>query len=73
MNEITTEFFSATTAYDEANYFWGEYYVPLRAYEGPSPQLTGGTYRIIDGKLCQIQSGLTPDEIRHRLDLITKK
>lgn len=73
MNEITVELFSVTTAEDQENYFSGEVQIPRRGSEGPFRQLASGIYRIIDGELCQIEIGLSPDEVRHRLDIITRK
>jgi len=73
MNKITVEHFSVTTAEDQENYFSGEVKIPRRASEGSDRQLASGVYRIIDGELCLIEFGLSPDEVRHRLDKITGK
>lgn len=73
MNKMTVKVFSVTTAEDQENYFSGEVQIPRRASEGPSQQLASGLYRIIDGRLCQIHVAFSPDEVRHKLDIITKK
>jgi hypothetical protein len=73
MNEFTTNFFSNTTAEDQENYFTGEVQIPRSMFAGSTAQFPSGVYRIIDGKLYQIQSGMLPEEVRHSLDLITNK
>lgn len=69
MNEITVSLFSVTTAEDQQNYFSGDIQMRTRAFEGASPQLAPGVYRVIDGELCYIITGLSPEEVRQRLNL----
>ena len=73
MNEFTVELFTHTTAEDQDNYFSGSVQIPKRTSEGPFRQLADGVYRIIDGELCAVEVGLSPDEVKHRLDIISKK
>lgn len=68
MTDITVDFFSFTTVDDENNYFSGSIEQRVRASEGAYPQLPPGVYRVIDGELCRIVSGLTPDDVRHKLN-----
>lgn len=70
VNEFTVKFFSFTTAEDQSNYFSGDVHTPLKAFEGEYPYLKPGVYRIIDGKLNPIVSGLSPDEVRTQFDIV---
>lgn len=71
MNRFVSEFFVATTGEDQANYFSQEvYFVPGTGTEEKSP-LPRGTYRVIDGNLCQLLSGLDLDDVRARLRATT--
>ncbi|MBM4036054.1 MAG: hypothetical protein FJ291_30340 [Planctomycetes bacterium] len=67
MNEFVTEFFTATTAEDQDNYFYGveRSEVPARTTEGA--RLAPGTYRVVDGMLCRILSGLPKEDIYEQL------
>jgi hypothetical protein len=56
MNEYFLEMFSATTAEDEQNYFTGQPYYP----DTPDPNVNvpPGNYRLIDGNLYRIYTGV---------------
>ena len=66
MSEFVAEFFTATTAEDEANYFYGDdqEHMPSRSEVGA---FAPGAYRVIDGMLCRIVSGLPVEDIRDQL------
>lgn len=67
MNEISSEFFVATTAEDQRNYFFGEVQFRTSAFADKCEPPAPGTYRIIDGILCRIVSKLSREEVRDRL------
>jgi len=73
MKNITVEFFASTTGEDQINYFSGNVQETMKAFEGSARQLAPGVYRIVDGELCQIISGLSPKEVRDSLDAVSKR
>jgi hypothetical protein len=70
VSEYTFDYFSVTTAEDQSNYFSGDIHKPLKAFEGEYPHLKPGIYRIIEGQLNLIVTGLSPDEVRSQLDIV---
>ena len=68
MNGITIKSFTATTAEDQSNYFSGEVQDRLGVIYGNSPGLPAGRYRVIDGKLDYIITGLSPQKIKESFD-----
>lgn len=40
----------------------------MKAFEGSARELAAGIYRVIDGELHHVISGLIPEEVRQRLD-----
>ena len=71
MNKFSTELFFNTTQEDEQNYFFGEIQLNINAFMGQEQSLLPGNYRVIDGQLCRIISGLPVEEVRNRLRLAT--
>ena len=67
MMDLTIEFFTATTADDQRNYFYGTEQSEAHNLPVDGPALPAGTYRVIDGLLCRILSGLPADDIYERL------
>ena len=67
MNNCVIEFFSVTTAEDENNYFSGEIQSIEKANWGAFLNPSPGMYRVIDGNLYQIISGLGPEEVRRKI------
>jgi len=67
MNEYVTEFFTATTAEDEENYFYGAEKPDVRDVPFQEARLGPGTYRVIDGVLCRILAGLPTEDVHDRL------
>jgi hypothetical protein len=66
MSEFVADFFTATTAEDQKNYFYGEEQEETPSLAAANPLLPG-TYRVIDGMLCKILSGLSADDVLERL------
>ena len=67
MTEFTDETFTSTTADDQAkNYFFGAVQEE-QASLGEGRGLPPGTYRIVDGALCRIISGLPVQDVRSRI------
>lgn len=64
---MVTEFFVVTTDYDQANYFSGESGIGANPPQPSGPMLPPGDYRVMDGELLPVLSGLTLDEVRARL------
>ena len=69
MNEYRTGFFVTTTGEDQQNYFFGEIQIGVHAWGGEERNLLPGNYRVIDGQLCLVISGLSTEEVRNRLQL----
>lgn len=68
MRDFIVEFFASTTGDDQMNYFSGETQERVKAFEGSARELAAGIYRVIDGELHHVISGLIPEEVRQRLD-----
>jgi len=68
MNDITTYYFSYTTAEEQMNYFTGETQTTVGIHNSAKPELNPGVYRVIDGKLCKIKSGLSKKEVKAILE-----
>jgi hypothetical protein len=66
-----TALFTVTTAQDESNYFTGSNFTAPAPFVGKYAELKSGTYRVVDGELLPILSGLPLDEVRKQLE--TKK
>lgn len=64
MNGLTKYYFSYTTAEDQSNYFTGEVKYIDYAEVSEDFALNPGDYRIIDGKLTKLKTGLSKDEVR---------
>lgn len=67
MTEFTEVFFTTTTAEDEQNYFSGNICSAGASLGGTGNPIEPGLYRIVDGSLLPIISGLPAEEIRKRL------
>ncbi len=67
MNDMVTEFFVVTTDEDQANYFSGESDAGGRPPQCTCPPLPAGDYRVMEGRLVPVLSGLPPAEVRARL------
>ena len=67
MTDYVTEFFASTTAEDQRAFFSGEVQeqAPILVSRGAPP--AKGTYRVIDGNLCKIITGLSIQEVRSKL------
>lgn len=65
MSEFVSGVFVGTTADDQRNYFSGEVQLLMPPFIGKGAPIAPGVYRVIDGKLCRIVSGL--EEVRARL------
>ena len=63
MNGLTKYYFSYTTAEDQSNYFTGEIKCVNNAELSENFTLYPGEYRILDGKLTKIKTGLSKDEV----------
>jgi len=67
MSDPIEEYFTATTAEDQAdNYFFGER-KEGRPRLSDDTEARPGTYRVIDGTICRVISGLPLEEVRRRL------
>jgi len=65
---LTMNYFSLTTAQEESNYFSGENQEQRSGIIFTEiPTLATGDYRVIDGELCRIVSGLNTVDLRDRL------
>jgi hypothetical protein len=73
MTEFVTEFFTATTAEDQRNYFYGNEQSDVRDFPAEGVLLAPGTYRVVDGILCRILSGLPKDDIHELLRSAAKR
>ncbi len=67
MKNFTTKNFTATTAEDQENYFFAEFHPLKEVLSAESGFLPPGNYRVVDGNLCRIVSGLSQEEVRSRL------
>jgi hypothetical protein len=72
MREFVECFFTATTADDQMNCFSGELGKEVSPFYGTSQQLPPGTYRVIDGSLYRIVSGLPNEDLRSIIKSVTK-
>jgi hypothetical protein len=72
MNEFTANFFSMTTAEEQDNYFSDDIPSQKNIPENDTSPIISGTYRVIDGNLCRIVSGLSTNDVLKRLDETTK-
>lgn len=72
MNEFSTEFFVTTTREDQQNYFSGAIQMGVHAWGGEERSLLPGNYRVIDGQLCLVISGLSTEDVRNRLRLASQ-
>jgi hypothetical protein len=73
MSEYVTEFFTATTADDERNYFHGDVQPDVGESPFEKAPLPPGTYRVIDGRLCRILAGLPTEDVHDRLRAAAKQ
>ena len=64
MIEFTEIFFTTTTAEDEQNYFSGKSYSTMVPSGATGNPIEPGLYRIVDGSLLPIISGLPAEETR---------
>lgn len=64
--ELTNEILIFTTAEDQMNYFYGESH-QFDYWFNQAGEMQPGEYRIIDGKLCKIISGLAESEVKTKL------
>lgn len=72
MSEFSYEFFAETTAEDQTNYFFGDEQLRATILIDISTPLLPGTYRVVEGNLCRIVSGLSKKEVRARLSIAKK-
>lgn len=70
MSELTVFQISLSTADDEVNYFTGSAPPPFRLDSDPNRLLPPGTYRVLDGRLCRIVSGVAP---RHNQPIVASE
>ena len=70
MSKFTEITFTATTAEDERNYFSGAVHSVLEPFTGDRIKLKEGQYRIVDGSLLPIVSGMPVKELRKHLEEI---
>lgn len=64
MNFFLTEFFTNSTAEDESNYFYSDaHQTPVKSEREYDP-IPPGQYRIINGNMCKIASGLPIEDVR---------
>ena len=63
--------FTYTTVDEQRNLFTGE---TQDSYEFSSDEITlaPGMYRVVDGKICKVLTGASPEEIKRRFDQIAK-
>jgi len=66
--EFHTALFTVTTAQDETNYFTGRSFTAPTPFIGEYAELKSGTYRVVDGDLLPILSGLPLAEVRKHLE-----
>jgi hypothetical protein len=71
MSEFVTGVFVGTTADDQRSYFTGEVQLRTPPFVGKGAPVAPGVYRVIDGKLCRIVSGL--ENVRARLLSATRE
>ena len=64
MNGLTKYYFSYTTAEEQSNYFTGEVKSIDNSELFDDLVLNPGDYRIIDGKLTKLKTGISKDEVR---------
>ena len=65
---LTNQYFTLTTADDQENYFSGDSKSSIRqTAQYMMPELPSGMYRIIDGKMYHIVSGLHVEEVRVKI------
>lgn len=67
MSGFVSGVFVGTTADDERSYFSGEIQPRALPFMGQGALLEPGEYRVVDGTLCRIVSGLSTEEVRARL------
>ena len=67
MNNFTQEFFTTTTAEDQNNYFSGIAQSTHGRYLDNGNKLPSGNYKIVDGELFRIVSGLPLEQVRKRI------
>ena len=67
VNEFLYDFFAATTAEDQRSYFSGEVQRRTQPVISNATSVEPGVYRVIDGRLCRVLSGLGTEEVRERL------
>lgn len=67
MNTFTQEFFTTTTAEDQENYFSGNDQLLSERFPQERNQIPPGEYRIVDGDLFRIISGVPVKEVRERI------
>jgi len=72
MNEYRTGFFVTTTGEDQQNYFFGEIQTGVYSFLDEERSLPPGNYRVIDGQLCLVISGLSTEDVRNRLRLASQ-
>jgi hypothetical protein len=72
MNEYRTGFFVTTTGEDQQNYFFGAIQPGVHAWGGKERSFLPGNYRVIDGQLCLVISGLSTEDVRNRLLLASQ-
>lgn len=67
VSKFTEITFTSTTAEDEQNYFSGTVNSVLEPFAGDRIRLKEGQYRIVDGSILPIISGIPVNELRKRL------
>lgn len=70
MNKFTEITFTLTTAQDEQNYFSGTAHSVPKPFTGDKIKLKAGQYRIVDGSILPIISGMPVNELRKQLSAI---
>ncbi len=67
MNKYETGVYFTTTGEDEQNIFFGETQSHIHTGGAEGISIQPGNYCIMDGQLCRIISGLSPEDVRNRL------
>ena len=67
MRDFVVEFYTHTTADDQRDYFFGDDQQQPALLVRDSSSLPQGTYRVVDGALHRVISGLAVEDVRKRL------
>lgn len=68
MTDLTIIFFTQPSGESEKNYFFGIVQPRSGPFLGDFDRMKPGDYRVIDGLLYPIISGISPDEVRKYIE-----